>query len=47
MLEEDIPLPNPNEVLIQVLVTGVAHGDIMIRKGHGSPFSEASANSGL
>jgi NADPH:quinone reductase-like Zn-dependent oxidoreductase len=37
MLEEDIPLPNPNEVLIQVLVTGVAHGDIMIRKGIMAP----------
>jgi NADPH:quinone reductase-like Zn-dependent oxidoreductase len=33
MLEEDMPLPKSNEVLIQVLVTGVAHGDIMIRKG--------------
>jgi NADPH:quinone reductase-like Zn-dependent oxidoreductase len=37
MLEEDIPLPNPNEVLIQVLATGVAHGDIMIRKGIMAP----------
>jgi NADPH:quinone reductase-like Zn-dependent oxidoreductase len=37
MLEEDIPLPGPNEVLIQVLVTGVAHGDIMIRKGIMAP----------
>jgi NADPH:quinone reductase-like Zn-dependent oxidoreductase len=37
MQEEDIPQPNPNEVLIQVLVTGVAHGDIMIRKGIMTP----------
>jgi NADPH:quinone reductase-like Zn-dependent oxidoreductase len=37
LLEEDILLPNPNEVLIQVLVTGVAHGDIMIRKGIMTP----------
>ncbi len=33
MLKEDIPAPKSNEVLVQVLVTGVAHGDIMIRKG--------------
>jgi NADPH:quinone reductase-like Zn-dependent oxidoreductase len=33
ILEEDIPLPKSYEVLIHVLVTGVAHGDIMIRKG--------------
>jgi len=33
MLKEDVPAPKSNEVLVQVLVTGVAHGDIMIRKG--------------
>lgn len=33
MLEEDIPTPASDEVLVQILVTGVAHGDIMIRKG--------------
>jgi NADPH:quinone reductase-like Zn-dependent oxidoreductase len=37
ILEEDIPQPKPNEVLIQVLATGVAHGDIMIRKGIMTP----------
>lgn len=37
MIEEDIPTPKSDEVLVQVLATGVAHGDIMIRKGIMTP----------
>lgn len=48
MLEEDIPAPKSNEVLVQVLFTGVAHGDIMIRKGILTPpFQKLPATPGF
>ncbi|MDR6225818.1 medium chain dehydrogenase/reductase family protein [Desmospora profundinema] len=32
-IEEPMPMPKEEQVLVKVLATGVAHGDILIRKG--------------
>lgn len=47
-LKEEISSPSHNKVLIQVLATGVAHGDIMIRKGIlVSPFQKFPVTPGF
>lgn len=48
LIEEPIPQPAPDEVLIQVLATGVAHGDLMMRTGLArSPFQKSPLTPGF